>query len=179
MKYFNITDINCIEELKKIYFKLAQKLHPDHGGDENEFKTLNSEYQTLFPRFKDIHKNLKERKDSDADYKEYYTAKTPCKECAEDFINIVTVLLNLDGLQIELCGRWLWIGGETKKNAEALKKCGCRWNPDKKLWSWHYKEDSTPYWKGRKAMSMGQIRTWYGSKTFVKDDEQLQLEGAC
>ena len=130
----------------------------------------------MFPKFKDIHKNVKKQKETDA---EYYTAKTPCKECAEDFINIVTTLLTIDGITVELCGRWLWIGGETKKNAEALKKCGCRWNPNKKLWSWHYNEDSTPYWKGRKAMAMGQIRTWYGSKTFVKDDEELLLEGAC
>lgn len=175
MKYFDITTINCIEELKKVYFTLAQKLHPDHGGDAEDFKTLNSEYQTLFPKFKDIHKNIKERKADDINYQEFYTAKTPCKECADDFIKIVTALLRLDGLTVELCGRWLWIGGETKKHKETLKALGCRWNADKKLWSWHYKEDSTPYWKGRKAMQMSTIRNYYGSKTFVDDDTTAQI----
>ena len=175
MKYFK-NPINCIEELKKAYFQMAQKLHPDHGGDEEEFKILNSEYQSLFPKYKDIHFNIKKQKPTDASY---YTAKTPCKECADDFIHIVTLLLTLKGITVELCGRWLWIGGDTKTNAESLKKWGCRWNPDKLLWSWHYKEDSTPYWKGRRSMQMTDIRKWYGSKTFFKDVDQLQLEGAC
>lgn len=176
MKYFDIRTIHCIEELKKVYFTLAQKLHPDHGGDAEDFKTLNSEYQTLFPKFKDIHKNIKERKAGDTDYQEFYTAKTPCKECADDFINIVTALLRLDNITVELCGRWLWIKSG-KEHAETLKNLKCRWNPDKKLWSWHYKEDSTPYWKGRKSMKMSDIRSWYGSKTFVKEEELL-LTGA-
>ena len=175
MKYFNITSIHCIEELKKVYFTLAQKLHPDHGGDEEEFKTLNSEYQTLFPKFKDIHFNIKREKETDP---EFYTAKTPCKECADDFIKIVTALLTIDGIIVELCGRWLWISGNTKEHKETLKTLGCRWNADKKMWSWHYKEDNTPYWKGRKAMQMSQIRSFYGSKTFVKDEEQMLLTSA-
>ena len=65
MKYFNIKDIRCIEDLKKIYFSLAQRLHPDHGGSEEEFKTLNSEYQSLFPKLKDIHKNINDKEETE------------------------------------------------------------------------------------------------------------------
>ena len=67
---------------------------------------------------------------------------------------------------VELCGRWLWIGGETMKNKEALKAAGCRWSSTKKLWSWHFAEDGSRWHKGTKTMS--QIRSKYGSTTFTR-----------
>lgn len=181
MKYFNIKDIRCIEDLKKIYFKAAQKVHPDHGGSEEEFKVLNSEYQALFGRFKDIHKNINDKEEAEKRgrvWEEYYTSKTSTKECAEDFIKIVEFLLTLDGLNVELCGRWLWIGGDTRKHKEVLKAMGCNWNAKKKLWSWHFKEDSTNGWKKRKTWEMNTIRAAYGSQTFYKEDEQRMIAGA-
>lgn len=166
MKYFNRHEIHCIEELKKIYFNLAQKIHPDHGGSEEEFKILNSEYQELFPKFKDIHKNIK----PDVE-KEYYTAKTPTSECPEDFIKIVTILLNIKGIDVELCGRWLWIGGDTKPQKDTLKALGCSWNAKKKLWSWHYPEDGV-YKKHKKFVPMEDIRNMYGSQKFYKEEKE-------
>lgn len=35
------------DEIKKAYRKKAVKLHPDHGGDEKQFKELNEAYDTL------------------------------------------------------------------------------------------------------------------------------------
>lgn len=168
MKYFNTRDINCIEDLKKVYFRLAQKLHPDHGGSEDDFKDLNSEYQELFPRFKDIHKNIQPNADKD-----YYTATVSTKECPDDFINIVTILLRFKGLDVELCGRWLWISGNTKEHKEQLKALGCRWNAKKVMWSWHYPEDSK---KNRKrSIPMEDIRNLYGSQRFRQEEERLAL----
>jgi hypothetical protein len=170
MKYFNIREIHCIEELKKIYFGLAQRIHPDHGGSEEEFKILNSEYQELFPRFKDIHKNIK----PDAE-KDYYTAKTSTKECPDDFINIVTMLLKIKGINVELCGRWLWISGDTKPQKEILKAMGCNWNKKKCMWSWHYPEDSI-YKRNKKFVPMDDIRAMYGSQRFyAEEEERLRL----
>ncbi len=39
---------NCTKsDIKKAFFKLAHIHHPDKGGDEKEFKRINSAYQFL------------------------------------------------------------------------------------------------------------------------------------
>ena len=68
-----------------------------------------------------------------------------------------------------MCGRWLWIGGNTKEHKDALKAAGCRWCSGKKLWSWHFQEEGVPYHKRGRKYSMGYIRTKYGSEKFTRD----------
>lgn len=179
MKHINPNAINCIEDLKKAYFSKAQELHPDHGGDAEEFKILNSEYQALFKIFKDIHRTIKSKEEAEAAGKawtEFYTAKTPCTEAPADFIDIIGALLNLDGLKVELCGRWLYITGDTKKHKDVLKAAGCKYAPKKSAdcWTWHYDKDDTYHGK-RKSKSMDYIRGVYGSETYYKEEEQKRL----
>lgn len=74
----------------------------------------------------------------------------------------VAKLLNSDGkLEIEICGTWVWVSGDTKPVKEGLKAAGFRWAPKKMKW----------YWKpagqrsfGRGKWSMDEIREFHGSE---------------
>lgn len=66
MKYF--TNCRTLDELKKEYRRLATLNHPDRGGDEETMKTINNEYDAVFPAFRLAYNQ---------------TAETPTKETAE------------------------------------------------------------------------------------------------
>ena len=154
-KYFQ--NPQTLDDLKRQYKHLAQKHHPDVGGDTATMQAINAEYEERF-------EVLKRTQNTQA--AEDVTGKTRATtESAGDFIAIVSLLLSLDGLEVELCGRWLWIGGNTRAHKEALKAAGCRWSSSKKLWSWHYAEDGDKWRRGSKN----------GSTTFRRSGESDAL----
>lgn len=158
-KFFSNT-ISTIEELKKEYFKAAMKYHPDHGGDVETMKAINAEYAELQKKLKDKHISFK-------DETEVYTADTSTTETPEDFINIVNELMKLDGLDIELCGRWLWISGNTKEHKDRLKALGCKWSRNKKMWSWHYAKDGVRSHYKHTPYTIKKIHSVYGVQKFT------------
>jgi len=155
MKWF--VNCNSLDELKAAYRRLAKQMHPDYGGSKEAMADLNNEYEKAFEM-------LKAKHNAAAD--EYH--KTT--EAPHEFIEIIDALLKLDGLQVELCGSWLWIGGNTMAHKEALKAAGCRWSKSKSLWYWRHPEDARPH-KGR-SKSMNQIRAKYGSQFFHADGRE-------
>lgn len=154
MKWFK--NINNLDELKKAYRRLAMQHHPDMGGDLETMKEINNEHDELFELLK---AEQNRRADADTTGRTYHTTET-----ASEFRAIIDYLLRLDGLEVELCGSWLWIGGNTKAHKEQLKAAGCRWSNNKKLWYWHHKEDGSRWHRGSK--SINQIRSKYGSQRF-------------
>lgn len=163
MIYFK--DINTIEDLKAQYFNLAKKYHSDiTGGDDEIMKIINAEYANLHKKYKNVHKSQNAEQET-------YTSKEDTKECPEDFINIVNEIFKM-GLNVELCGRWLWISGDTRPHKDKLKALGCRWASKKKMWSWHYPEDSTRKHK-KGGSDMSEIRNKYGSVSFGPNESNL------
>ena len=167
LKWFK--DCDCIEELKAQFRKLAMAHHPDRGGRKEDMQEINNEYSLLFEALKDIHRSTRE------DGPRTYKAETATTETPEDFIRIVNELFRLDGLEVELCGRWLWIGGNTMVHREALKALGCRWSKGKQKWSWHYPEDAAMTYKGKKAWSMDRIRDRFGSDELKPEEGKKRL----
>lgn len=147
MKFF--TSCKSLEELKAEYRRLVKIHHPDHGGDLETMKQVNNDYSAAFEKLKAQHNETHDA--------EHQTTETP-----EEFIEIIDKLLNLSGLDIELCGSWLWIGGNTREHKDALKAAGCRWSNNKKLWYWRHEEDGHRWSRGKK--SIGEIRAKYGSQ---------------
>ena len=152
MRYFN----NCktLDELKAEYRRLAKINHPDLGGSTEEMQRINAEYEKKFAELQKLHNATHDEKHQNT-------------EAPNEFINIINELLKLGGLEVELCGCWLWIGGNTKEHKEKLKAIGCQWCSKKKLWSWHHAEDGRSYYRGKRTID--EIRSKYGSQVFGAD----------
>lgn len=160
MKWFN--NPSTLEELKQQYKKLALKHHPDLGGNTADMQEINNEYDLLFARLKNTHATAEGKT---------YTTKTETTETPDEFKNIINALINLEGINIELCGSWLWITGNTREHKEILKGLHFRWSKSKCAWYYHtadYKKSS------KKTYSLDEIRDLYGSET-IKANPQLEL----
>lgn len=156
MKYF--TNIETIADLKKEYRKLIKANHPDNGGDTWVMADINNEYEKLFNLLKEGH-NAKAAQDTTGHTK-------PMTETPEMFREIIEKIINLDGIEIELCGSWIWVSGNTKQYKDIFKACGFRWASKKCMWYWRCEADAMPS-KG-KTKTMDQIREKYGSDVISK-----------
>lgn len=83
------------------------------------------------------------------------------EEWLADAAKVIAELIQLDGVQTEICGRWLWISGNTKPNKEKLKELDCKWCRKKGVWAWKHPKEKRTFSKGE---DMETIRDKYGSK---------------
>lgn len=145
-------DCRTAEQGKSLYRELVRKFHPDNGGSGIEIKEINSEFKTWWARYKDTHTDSKGNT---------YESEKKTTETAEEFMDIIAKLSNLPGIEVEICGSWLWISGNTFPVREQLKEYGCGWSSSKKKWYWT-KEQFTKH--RCKTKSMKAIRFRYGSE---------------
>ena len=162
-KFFNPVP-DTLEELKKQYRELAHKHHPDNGDDAEVMKIINNEYSALFPRLKDTHQT----KDGTT-----YTTKEPNTETAEQFIDLINVLMQMDGIIIEVIGCFVWVSGETKPYKEALKELNFRWHTKKFCW---YLAPEDYRKRSRKDYSLDEIRNMYGTSGEVNSRGSMKLD---
>ncbi len=74
---------------------------------------------------------------------------------------ILNSIIDLEGVEIEICGCWIWLSGDTRQHKEALKAAGFWWANQKKQWYW--KPADSKRSKGR-GMDMEEIRSRHGSE---------------
>lgn len=162
------TNIETLEDLKRQYKTLALKNHPDRGGDVEVMKLINAEYDALFARVKDTHKNREGK---------VYTKEN--KETPAEFKDIIDKLIRMEGLEIEIIGCFIWVSGETKPHKDSLKAMGFKWHSVKKMW---YKSPEGYRRHGKKQYSIDEIRDMYGSAGRYsgkgRDDDELLTAGA-
>lgn len=137
-----------INEAKKVYKKLAKKLHPDVGGSDEEFKILNSVYNDFLEN------------------KIYFSNESKIDLELE---KIISQILHFENITIELIGSWIWISGDTKTIKDKLKELGFKWASKKKMWYYGEMKNKNP-----KPKSMKEIKAKYNTQTFKsKEKEKL------
>ncbi len=132
--------------VNKAWRAMAAKYHPDRNpAGENMMKLVNAARDAL------------------ADY-EGEAAAAPGGETQANYGEAINEALNaifdLEGLEIEICGAWIWVGGDTRAHKDALKGAGFKWAPKKKKWNFR-----PAGWKStsRGSWSMADIRAGHGT----------------
>ena len=143
--------VKTIEELKKVWKALCMKYHPDRGGSTTIMQAINNEYDKLFEDLKNGYNS--NRKESEVEF----------TEMSHEYRDILEKIMFLDGLEVELSGTWLWVGGNTKPNKDVLKENGFIWakkKEDLSLWFWRSGEYKS---KSRGKTSIESRKATYGS----------------
>lgn len=154
--YFKANSTTTIEDAKKQYYKLCLRWHPDRpNGDEEAMKAINAEWDYLRKHNYNIHQS------KDGGTYTDWQQDAP-DDVTNEFADIISQLVNMVGLEVEICGSWLWVGGNTKEHKDGLKSLGMRWAAKKRRW---YKAPKNWKRKVRKALDMEEIRARYGSQT--------------
>lgn len=151
LNYFS----NCqtIEELKQAYKKLLMKFHPDiNPNGTSECQKINAEYDILFPRLKNIHKNANN---------EIYTSTTESSELANEYKDIINAIIHLQGIKIEIIGSWIWLTGNTREYKDIFKNLKFKWSSKKLAWYYH----NEPFKKRSKNQyDMNGLRNLFGTE---------------
>ena len=165
MKWF--TNVRTVEELRKEYRQLMKKHHPDVGGNTEDAKEINSEYDRLYAILS--RQEAQERPQGEQEYKD-----TTEDKAAEDkaIRAVLDALVNVSA-DIEIIGTWLWIHGGYEYR-ELLKSIGFKYAPKKKAWCWHYGEYRRHH---KREVSLDEIRQKYGSQQVNNCRERKAVTG--
>lgn len=147
-------------DLRKAYHKASRKAHPDMGGSTEEMQRVNAEYEKAVKRIERTGERFEDAAETATDTAEN-AHKTTAADMAE-YAEILQKLFSLDGIEIELCGSWLWITGDTRTVKDYLKEWGCKWSKNKSAWYWY----SGEYHRhSKRRFSLDEIRDMHGSET--------------
>lgn len=144
---FDMSIIKDLDSLKRQYFKLCKKYHPDTGGTHEQFLQLKLEYEKLIKQIlKDGNLNA-EQQNNELVIDEAIRA-------------IIDQIIVLEGITVEVIGKWLWVGGNTLPVYKTLKSVGLEFIKKSGVPYWVYKGTETT---SRGKMSMDEIKAKYGS----------------
>lgn len=146
MQYF--TECKTIEEVKRLYKKLAMDNHPDRGGNTETMQIINTEY--AFACAKIAKGTGLNEEDINTEIK-----------LSEEYRLVIEKIIHLPGIVIEIVGNWIWVTGDTKPLRVELKAAGLFY-ASKKI-AWYYRSDVFKT-RGNNA-PLEEIRKRYGSET--------------
>ena len=173
-KYFS--NVNNLQELRKQYRDLLKKFHPDNGGNVSDMQEVNAEYDRLFKVMKDRHENGSADSNngdtSSRNTKSYYNDHMYDWENDKALREALEKIITFEGIEILICGQWIWVSGNTYNYKKELKEIGFKWASQKKQW---YFYTDIFIKKSRKSLSMDEIKSYFGS-TKVQTMQKELLE---
>lgn len=140
---------NCFSEdqIKARYRELCKLHHPDLGGNVEIMQAVNMAYEERLR----------------GEFRKEYDNET-----VEDFVDLerevaakIAEIIGLQGIIIELVGRWIWVTGDTWNAKSALKAAKFFWASKKRAWYWHKPEDTC---SSRAKKTLEEIKQKYGSR---------------
>ena len=173
MKWFNQEDLKDVNTLRAAYKRLLIKYHPDNNKNDTTgmMQEINAEYDLLFQQLKDTYEHSDNYKKQTDRQKQAYDW-----EKDKQLRAIIVALSKFAGLEIELCGTWVYVRGETYPYRKELKVLGMNYNRQKKCWIIHF-DDYYKYHK--KSVSMSHIRDKYGSVIIQTDAREERTLEKC
>lgn len=161
--YFNT--LNEVNQIKKEYHRLALTNHPDRGGDTAIMQAINAAYKEALAR-------------CDGQTSKGFNGKnhtyTYNQEIEQAVIDKIYEILShkLEGIELELVGTWVWVGGETYPHRNILgKELKMNFMREHQRWAWH----NGPRYRRKSKMSYTEIKTAYGSKAYKAEDQEKAL----
>lgn len=130
---------------------------------------INAQYDELVKRFS--------RVSSDGRTEATAEEARSAADLAMQYRAIIARIIKLAGINIELCGAWLWVSGDTYTNREALKAAGLKYANKKKMWYWRPEEAACH--KSRRGATMSDIRRKYGSERIKVSANGFRLALDC
>lgn len=142
-KFFNRIYKN-INDIKKHFRELVKVYHSDFGGTDELFREMYTEYEDLLNKFvgtsftniddDNISSSLKEK---------------------------LSKIVNLDDIEIEIIGKWIWVSGNTILHKDYLKELGFKFSGTHKKWYYSSNLKSHRY---KSKYRMDEIKEMYTTK---------------
>jgi hypothetical protein len=83
-----------------------------------------------------------------------------------DMLNAaITAVIGLGGVNIEVCGAWIWLSGDTKRHKDAIKAAGYWWACKKSAWYFRPPDHKS---RNKGDWDLDKIRDTYGSVNVTK-----------
>jgi hypothetical protein len=146
-----------VPEMRTLYRKLAHKYHPDKGGDTKKMQELNDTYWQA----------LKNAEKANLDPDQEFDWKHE-----KDLMDKIQKVVNLEGLEVEVLGLWVWVTGNTYPHKDTLKASGFFYSKAKQAWYFRKKEDTKRFYRGDSTLD--EIRTKYKAQK-VRANRKLTL----
>lgn len=135
------------EQVFKAYKAAAFKYHPDRNPAGLEMmKLINDARDSLLEMNFPI------------EVEEGHKVTDYGQEISDALNKIITFV----DIEIEICGSWVWVTGETKSYKEQFKEAGFKFSGKKVAWYFRPASDKRRYF-GSNKRSMDDIRASYGS----------------